>query len=224
MLTIAIDGPCGAGKSSVAKALSKRLGVSYFNTGDIYRTCALFLYENKIDPNDDNTIDKELPKADIEVKFIDGAQHAFLNGKDVTDMLHNTHMSAYTMQAGKNISVRNKIVQIQRSTAKAQSVVMEGRDIGAVILPDANYKFFVTAKTETRAKRMLKDLLAKGEKIELEQVIKDVEARDYYDYHKPVGPLIQAEDSILIETDDLDLDGVIDLIVSKISKEDLENK
>ena len=219
MITIAIDGPCGAGKSTVAKTLSKKLNISYFNTGDIYRTCALYLMNNGVkDPTDTEAINKTIGKANITVEFVDGVQRTHLDGVDVTDKLHTTAMNNYTMQSGNNLAVREKIVEIQRSTAKKQSVVMEGRDIGAVILPDANYKFFVTASVATRANRILKDLKKKGETIELEQVMKDVADRDYYDYHKPVGPLIQAEDSIVIQTDDLDLDGVINLITSYIKE------
>ncbi len=219
MITIAIDGPCGAGKSTVAKTLSKKLNISYFNTGDIYRACAYYLINKGVeDPTDTEAINNTIGGANITVEFVGGAQRTILDGVDVTDELHTTKMNNYTMQSGNNLAVREKIVEIQRSTAKKQSIVMEGRDIGAVILPDANYKFFVTASVATRANRILKDLLKKGEKIELEQVMQDVADRDYYDYHKPVGPLVQAEDSIVIQTDDLDLDGVINLITSYIKE------
>lgn len=219
MITIAIDGPCGAGKSTVAKTLSKKLNISYFNTGDIYRACAYYLINKGVeDPTNTEAINNTIGDANITVEFVNGVQRTILDGVDVTDELHTTKMNNYTMQSGNNLAVREKIVEIQRSTAKKQSVVMEGRDIGAVILPDANYKFFVTASVATRANRILKDLVKKGETIELEQVMKDVADRDYYDYHKPVGPLIQAEDSIVIQTDDLDLDGVIDLITSYIKE------
>jgi cytidylate kinase len=219
MITIAIDGPCGAGKSTVAKTLSKKLNISYFNTGDIYRACAYYLINKGVeDPTNTEAINNTIGDANITVEFVNGAQRTILDGVDVTDELHTTKMNNYTMQSGNNLAVREKIVEIQRSTAKKQSVVMEGRDIGAVILPDANYKFFVTASVATRANRILKDLKKKGETIELEQVMQDVADRDYYDYHKPVGPLIQAEDSIVIQTDDLDLDGVIDLITSYIKE------
>lgn len=219
MITIAIDGPCGAGKSTVAKTLSKKLNISYFNTGDIYRACAYYLINKGVeDPTDTEAINNTIGGANITVEFACGTQRTILDGVDVTDELHTTKMNNYTMQSGNNLAVREKIVEIQRSTAKKQSIVMEGRDIGAVILPDANYKFFVTASVATRANRILKDLLKKGEKIELEQVMQDVADRDYYDYHKPVGPLVQAEDSIVIQTDDLDLDGVINLITSYIKE------
>lgn len=219
MITIAIDGPCGAGKSTVAKTLSKKLNISYFNTGDIYRACAYYLINKGVeDPTDTEAINNTIGNANIEVEFVNGTQRTILDGVDVTDELHTTKMNNYTMQSGNNLAVREKIVEIQRNTAKKQSVVMEGRDIGAVILPDANYKFFVTASVATRANRILKDLIKKGEVIELEQVMQDVADRDYYDYHKPVGPLIQAEDSIVIQTDDLDLDGVINLITSYIKE------
>ena len=219
MITIAIDGPCGAGKSTVAKTLSKKLNISYFNTGDIYRACAYYLINKGVeDPTDTEAINNTIGNANIEVEFVNGTQRTILDGVDVTDELHTTKMNNYTMQSGNNLAVREKIVEIQRNTAKKQSVVMEGRDIGAVILPDANYKFFVTASVATRANRILKDLIKKGEMIELEQVMQDVADRDYYDYHKPVGPLIQADDSIVIQTDDLDLDGVINLITSYIKE------
>ena len=219
MITIAIDGPCGAGKSTVAKTLSKKLNISYFNTGDIYRACAYYLINKGVeDPTDTEAINNTIGNANIEVEFVNGTQRTILDGVDVTDELHTTKMNNYTMQSGNNLAVREKIVEIQRNTAKKQSVVMEGRDIGAVILPDANYKFFVTASVATRANRILKDLIKKGEVIELEQVMQDVADRDYYDYHKPVGPLIQADDSIVIQTDDLDLDGVINLITSYIKE------
>ena len=219
MITIAIDGPCGAGKSTVAKTLSKKLNISYFNTGDIYRACAYYLINKGVeDPTDTEAINNTIGGANITVEFVGGTQRTILDGVDVTDELHTTKMNNYTMQSGNNLAVREKIVEIQRSTAKKQSIVMEGRDIGAVILPDANYKFFVTASVATRANRILKDLIKKGEVIELEQVMQDVADRDYYDYHKPVGPLVQAEDSIVIQTDDLDLDGVINLITSYIKE------
>ena len=163
MITIAIDGPCGAGKSTVAKTLSKKLNISYFNTGDIYRACAYYLINKGVeDPTNTEAINNTIGDANIIVEFVNGVQRTILDGVDVTDELHTTKMNNYTMQSGNNLAVREKIVEIQRSTAKKQSVVMEGRDIGAVILPDANYKFFVTASVATRANRILKDLIKKG--------------------------------------------------------------
>ena len=210
---IAIDGPAGAGKSTVAKAVAKELGYIYIDTGAMYRAFALYLINNNVDVNDEFAISKVIDKIDISLTYKDGVQHIFLNGEDVSDKIRTPLIGNGASSCSVHKNVREKLVLIQQELAKTVSVVMDGRDIASVILPKANLKIYLTASVEVRAKRRIIDYNNSGIKKTIEDVIKEIEERDYRDTHRDNSPLIQVEDAILIDTSDMTIDEVIDKVI-----------
>lgn len=219
MITIGIDGPSAAGKSATAKAISKRLNILHLNTGALYRAIAVYLLDNNVDISNEKAVNKVLPKISITVDFVKGEQRTVLNGTDITDRLYSSEASKAASISSSYKNIRKKMKSLQQNIAKQHSVIMEGRDITSVVLPNAKYKFFLTASPETRAKRRLQNLLDAGEKIEYEQVLQDILERDDRDSNRENNPLVLVDDAILIETDSYTLDEVVDLICSYI-KED----
>ena len=221
MINIAIDGPVGSGKSTVARECAKRLGIMYVDTGAMYRSCALFCIRSgiEISPENETQISELLNnKLTLDIKIIDSVQHVYINGDDVSDEIrtHGVGMAASKVSALP--SVRKFLLDKQLDLAKHNSVIMDGRDIGTVILPNADIKIFMSAKPEVRAKRRYDELIAKGENVTLSQVLIDVNKRDFQDSHRETAPLTQAPDAIFLDTSELDFEqtvqGVIDLIRS----------
>ena len=220
--SIAIDGPAGAGKSTIAKALAKELGYQYVDTGAIYRTVAYFLDLLGVSPKDVDGVERYIDELTINIEYDEeGKQHMLMNGMDVSDDIRTQDISQKASLVSAHAVVRDMLLDMQRDVAKKYNVIMDGRDIGTVVLPKATVKIFLTASAEVRAKRRTDELLAKGQKANFEQTLKDIKQRDYQDMNRPIAPLKQAKDAVLLDTSDLDIAGVVDamkkIIGEKIS-------
>ena len=207
---IAIDGPAGAGKSTIAKALAKELGYYYVDTGAIYRTVAYFLDLLGVSPKDVDGVTRYIDELTIEIEYDEtGKQHMIMNGMDVTDEIRTQDISQKASLVSAHAVVRDVLLDMQRDVAKKHNVIMDGRDIGTVVLPKATVKVFLTASAEVRARRRTEELIAKGQQADYEQTLKDIQQRDYQDSNRPIAPLKQAKDAVLLDTSDLDIDGVL---------------
>lgn len=202
-INIAIDGPAGAGKSSIAKAVSAQLGYIYVDTGALYRTIALFVNENNIP---DEEIEKNLEKAEVSLKFIDGTQRVFLGDRDVSELIRTPEISMAASRTSAIPAVRAHLLELQKKIARENNILMDGRDIGTVILPDADVKIFLTASAEERANRRYRELSEKPDCPSYEEILKDIIQRDYNDSHRETAPLKQAEDAILVDTTGMNLE------------------
>ena len=208
--SIAIDGPAGAGKSTIAKALAKELGFRYVDTGAIYRTVAYFMDLLGVSPKDVDGVERYIDELTIGIEYDEeGKQHMIMNGMDVTDEIRTQDISQKASLVSAHKVVRDMLLDMQRDVAKQHNVIMDGRDIGTVVLPRATVKIFLTASAEVRAQRRTEELLAKGQKADYAQTLKDIKQRDHQDMNRPVAPLKQAKDAILLDTSNLDVDGVI---------------
>ena len=208
--TIAIDGPAGAGKSTIARRLAKELGYYYVDTGAIYRTVAYFLDLLGISPKDVDGVERYLDELTVSIEYDeDGKQHMIMNGMDVTDDIRTQDISQKASLVSAHAIVRDMLLDMQRDVAKKHNVIMDGRDIGTVVLPRATVKIFLTASAEIRAKRRMDEMIAKGQKANFDQVLKDIQQRDYQDSHRAVAPLKQAKDAMLLDTSELDIEGVV---------------
>ena len=208
--SIAIDGPAGAGKSTIAKALAKELGYHYVDTGAIYRTVAYFLDLLGISPKDADGVERYIDELTVNIEYDEaGRQHMIMNGMDVSDEIRTPDISQKASLVSAHAIVRDMLLDMQRDLAKKHNVIMDGRDIGTVVLPRATVKIFLTASPEVRAQRRLDEMLAKGQQGNFQQVLADIKQRDYQDSHRPIAPLKQAKDAVLLDTSNLDIDGVI---------------
>ena len=218
MINVAIDGPAGAGKSTVARGAAKELGYIYVDTGALYRAVGLYALRNNIDTKDVENITKSLKKIVVEIKFIDGVQAVYLNGEDVSEdiRLPEASMAASNVSAIK--SVREFLFDLQQNIAKKNNCIMDGRDIGTVVLPNAQVKIFLTADDEERAMRRYRELQEKGSSTTFEEVLIDLRQRDYNDSHREIAPLKPAEDSILFNTTGYSLQESIDKVVNIIKE------
>ncbi len=208
--SIAIDGPAGAGKSTIAKTLAKELGYYYVDTGAIYRTVAYFMDLLGISPKDVDGVERYIDELTVEIEYDeDGKQHMLMNGMDVTDDIRTQDISQKASLVSAHAVVRDVLLDMQRDVAKKHNVIMDGRDIGTVVLPKADVKIFLTASPEVRAKRRYDELIAKGQKAELPTILKEIQQRDYQDTHRPIAPLKMAKDSVKVDTSDLDIQGVL---------------
>ena len=205
-ISVAIDGPSGAGKSTVARAAAAKLGYVYVDTGAMYRSIGLAVCRRGIAGEDTAGIIATLPEIAIQLTYQDGAQHVLLNGEDVSEAIRTPEISYYASKVSAVPEVRQFLLETQRNMAKNSSILMDGRDIGTVILPDAPVKIFLTASAQSRAERRYKELLMKGEKHDYQNVLADVRARDYQDTHRAAAPLRQAEDAVLVDTSELNFD------------------
>ena len=217
MIRIAIDGPGGAGKSSVAKAVASELKIIYVDTGALYRTIGMFMIESGIDLKDTETIISNLGKVTLELKFIDGRQVILLNGEDVGDRIRTPEVSMAASAVSAIPEVRQYLLDMQRNIAKTNSVIMDGRDIGTVILPDAEVKIFLTASPEARAKRRHEELLSKGVNISYEQVYDEMVQRDKNDSTRSIAPCVPADDAIILDNSDLTPEGTVASVIKIIN-------
>ena len=208
--SIAIDGPAGAGKSTIAKRLAAELGFRYVDTGAIYRTVAYFFDLWGVSPKDIDGIRRYIDELNIDIEYDEeGVQHMIMNGIDVTADIRTQEISQKASLVSAHAIVRDMLLDMQRDVAKKYNVIMDGRDIGSVVLPKANVKIFLTASAEVRAKRRTEELLAKGQKASYATVLKEIQQRDYQDTHREVAPLKMCRDSIKVDTSELDIEGVI---------------
>ena len=218
MINIAIDGPAGAGKSTIAKRVAKELSYIYVDTGAMYRAMALYLHRNGIDADDTQRIAAACTGADISIEYRDGEQVVLLGGENVNPYLRTQEVSAMASRSSAVPQVRTRLVELQQELAAAQNVVMDGRDIGTVVLPDAQVKIYLTASVEVRARRRFLELQEKGEPAVLEEIAAEIAERDHRDMTREVSPLRQAEDAVLVDTSDMGIDEVADQIL-KIVRE-----
>ena len=199
MYSVAIDGPSGSGKSTLAKTLSKKLGWLYIDTGAMYRTVGFYAKRNQIEPDDEKSLEKHFSKIDIKLEWIDGSQHVFLNGEDVSDKIRTPEMSMYASAVSALPAVRAFLLEKQRDFARNNNVIMDGRDIGTVVLPDAQVKIFLKAGNEERARRRYEELIAKGQDVKFEDVLDDMLKRDKNDSTRAAAPCVPAHDAVLLD-------------------------
>lgn len=207
---IAIDGPAGAGKSTIAKALAKKMNLIYVDTGAMYRAMALYLLREKIDPEDAEAVSKKCEEADITIRYEAGVQVVYLNDENVNGYLRTEEVGNMASKTSTQPAVRKKLVQLQQKLASGTDCVMDGRDIGTVVLPGADVKIYMTASSLVRAKRRYDELTDKGETCDLEKIKADIEERDYRDMHREHSPLKQADDAILLDTSDMTIEQVVE--------------
>jgi len=215
--SIAIDGPAGAGKSTIAKALAKELGYHYVDTGAIYRTVAYFLDLLGVSPRDVDGVTRYIDELTVEIEYDEeGKQHMLMNGMDVTDDIRTQDISQKASLVSAHAIVRDMLLDMQRSLAKKYNVIMDGRDIGTVVLPKATVKIFLTASAEIRARRRYDELVAKGTETTYEKVLAEVKQRDHQDSTRAIAPLKQAEDAILLDTSELNLEQAIQAVIALV--------
>ena len=215
-LSVAIDGPSGAGKSTIAKAAAKALGFVYLDTGAIYRTVAWHITMMGIGPRDTDHVPMLLDDAKIEIEFQEDGQHMILNGKDITGEIRTPEISACASQVAAQKCVRDVLLDLQRDMARKHNIIMDGRDIGTVVLPNASLKIYLTASPEKRAQRRYAELLEKGQKTTYETVLQDQIQRDYDDTHRKIAPLKQARDAVLVDTSDMGLEASVETVINLI--------
>ena len=217
--SIAIDGPAGAGKSTIAKRLAKELGYRYVDTGAIYRTVAYFMDLWGVSPKDVDNVERYIDELTIGIEYDeDGLQHMIMNGMDVTADIRTQEISQKASLISAHACVREVLLDMQRDVAKEYNVIMDGRDIGTVVLPKANVKIFLTASAEVRAKRRTEELLAKGQKANYNQILKEIQQRDYQDTHREIAPLKMCRDSIKVDTSEMDIEQVVAEIKAIVAK------
>ena len=216
MINIAIDGPSGAGKSTVAKEIAKRLNITYLDTGAMYRAFGLKALRLGIDPNDEQGVHSFLSKTKLDIVYIEGLQHVFLDGEDVSTAIREHRVSKAASDISKIKEVRQTLVAEQQRIAAGNDVILDGRDITTKVLPNTPDKFFLTATPETRAKRRYDELCAKGEDVSYERVLQDVIDRDYNDSHRKESPLTCTEDSTYIDSTNLTLEQVVETVISHL--------
>ena len=217
-MNIAIDGPAGAGKSTIAKRLAKKLGFIYVDTGAMYRAMAYYFLQHNIDAKDENAIAAACPDVDVTITYENGEQQVLLNGETVNGVIRNEEVGNMASSTSVYPVVRKKLVELQRQLAKSADVIMDGRDIGTCVLPDAQVKIYLTASSATRAKRRYDELTEKGVSCDLAEIEKDIIDRDYRDMHRETSPLRQAEDAVLVDSSEMNIDEVVDAIYQVYSE------
>lgn len=218
MINVAIDGPAGAGKSTVAKGVAAKLGYIYVDTGALYRAIGVYALRQGVDTRDGNGISALLPEINVELKFIDGVQHVFLNGEDVSVEIRTPDASMAASNVSAIPSVRSFLFDLQRDIARKNDCIMDGRDIGTVVLPNAQVKIFLTADPEERAMRRYKELIVKDPNVKYDDVLADLKARDYQDSHREIAPLKPAEDSVVYNTTGNNLEESVEKVISIIEE------
>lgn len=215
-LNIALDGPSGSGKSATAKAVAKKLGIIHLDTGAMFRAIALKAINSKVSVEDEDAVQHMLESTNVDVKYIDGEMKIYLDGVEVSKEIRANDVSKVASDISALKCVRDRLLQLQRKIATTNNVILDGRDIGTVVLPNANYKFFLTADSLTRAKRRKLELETKGENVPLEVLVEQIETRDYNDSHREIAPLKQAQDAVLIDTTKFTLEQVVQKIIDII--------
>ena len=215
---VAIDGPAGAGKSTIAKQLAKKMEFVYVDTGAMYRALAYYFLTQKIDPKDEAAINAAVEHADVTIAYVEGEQQVLLNEENVNAYLRTEEVGNTASITSVYPAVRSKLVALQQKLAQTTDVIMDGRDIGTCVLPNAQVKVYLTASVATRAKRRYDELLAKGETADLGQIATDIEDRDYRDMHRELSPLKQAEDAVLVDSSDLTIEEVVAVIEKLVTE------
>lgn len=214
---VAIDGPAGAGKSTIARAVAKKLNIIYVDTGAMYRAIALFVLREHVDPNDEEAVSRKCEEADITIRYEDGEQAVYLNGENVNAYLRTEEVGKATSVTSAQSAVRKKIVKLQQELAQ-RDCIMDGRDIGTCVMPDAKVKIYLTASSEVRARRRYDELTEKGVSCDLAQIKADIEERDYRDMHREISPLQQAEDALLVDSSYMTIEEVTQHILQICSE------
>jgi cytidylate kinase len=215
---IALDGPAGSGKSTVAKTLAKEYNILYLDTGAMYRACALKAIRENIDPRDRVSVESIVEKLNVKVEYFNGSQHTYLDGEDVSDKIRVNEVSMAASHISAHPCVRIKMVEMQREIAKQMSCILDGGDIGSAVLPDAKFKFFLTADSKIRAKRRYDELIEKGQTVDFEKLHAEIVQRDKQDSEREFSPLVCAEDAIVIDTSDLTVEEVLAKLKSYIQE------
>lgn len=218
MKAIAIDGPAGAGKSTIAKAVSKKLNYIYVDTGALYRSIGYYSASKGANTKNKDEVIPLLSGIKVELKFVEGVQRVFLNGEDVSEKIRTPEMSMHASNVSAIKEVREFLFDLQRDIAKNNNIIMDGRDIGTVVLPNADVKIFLTASPEDRANRRYKEHIARGEQVDFDKLLGEIKERDYNDSHREIAPLKQADDAILVDTSGNSLEESIDLLTDIITK------
>lgn len=213
-MNIAIDGPAGAGKSTIAKLVAKRLGFIYVDTGAMYRAIALYLIRNKINVDDASAVEHACGDISVSIAYEDGVQQVYLNGENVSAEIRKEQVGNMASRAAAKQAVRDKLLSLQRDIAAASDVIMDGRDIGTFVLPQAELKIYLTASVSKRARRRYDELAAKGEQPDIAKIAEDIETRDYQDMHREIAPLKRAEDAIYLDTSDMTIEEVVETILT----------
>lgn len=216
---IAIDGPAGAGKSTIAKIIAKKMGYIYVDTGAMYRAMALYFLEQGIGAAEQEKISAAAPGVDVTITYENGEQIVWLNGRNVNGLIRTEEVGKMASSSSTNKDVRKKLVELQQALAKRESVVMDGRDIGTCVLPDADVKVYLTADSHVRAVRRYEELKAKGQECDLEVIEKDIKDRDYQDMHRELSPLRQADDAVLLDSSDMTIEQVAEAIINMCGRE-----
>ncbi len=221
--SIAIDGPAGAGKSTIAKNIAAKLGFIYVDTGAMYRAMAVYFIDNSVNTDNESDIANACENVSINIVYEDGLQQVILNGENITGRLRTEEVGNTASKTAVYAPVRRKLVELQQKIAKTTNVVMDGRDIGTCVLPNATCKIYLTASVETRAERRFKELQAKGIKADIEEIKRDIADRDYRDMNRDVSPLKQADDAVLVDSSDMDIEEVTEAIISVYKNSGLVN-
>lgn len=213
-MNIAIDGPAGAGKSTIAKLVAKKLGFIYVDTGAMYRAIALYFIKNKIDVDDESQVKQACESISVSIEYEGGVQQVYLNRENVSTEIRQEQVGNMASKAAAKQAVRDKLLSLQRDIAASSDVIMDGRDIGTFVLPQAELKIYLTASVSKRARRRYDELVAKGEKPDITRIAEDIETRDYQDMHREIAPLKRAEDAIYLDTSDMTIDEVVEAILT----------
>ena len=219
---IAVDGPAGAGKSTIAKAVAAKLGFIYVDTGAMYRAMALYFLRQGIGKEDEKAIETACSQVEITIRYEDGSQQVILNGENVSSAIRAEEVGNMASATSVYLPVREKLVQLQQDLAKTANIIMDGRDIGTCVLPDAQAKIYLTASSSVRAKRRYEELKEKGVMCNLEEIEQDIIERDYRDMHREHSPLKQAEDAALVDSSDMTIEQVIDAIIAVARRKGLD--
>lgn len=218
MYSIAIDGPAGAGKSTIAKTIANKLEFIYVDTGAMYRAMALYFIRNGIDPSDEEAVNAACSDVHVEITYENGAQQVLLNGENVTGMIRTEEVGNMASKTSAYPAVRATLLDLQRGLAKKADILMDGRDIGTHVLPDADLKIYLTASSEVRAKRRYDQLIEKGESADLDQIEQDIIIRDKQDMERKIAPLKKAEDAVLVDSSDMTIEEVVERIMEEFEK------
>lgn len=217
-INIAIDGPAGAGKSTIAKLAAEKLKFIYVDTGAMYRAMALYCIRNKVSADDEESVARICKEADVTIEYVDGEQHVLLNGENVNGYIRTEEVSQMTSAVSVYREVREKLLSLQRNIAANNNVIMDGRDIGSNVLPEAELKIYLTASVRTRAKRRYLEQIEKGFDVKIEEIEKEIEKRDYRDMHRECAPLKIAEGAEILDTSDMSIDEVVQTILCMVEK------